>query len=115
MLYSIAYMIGVWCWIFGLIGASLRFLSNESPLRRYIADSSYWMYLLHVPLLMFVHSLLQATEWHWSIEYTLSIVFVMPILLLTYHYWVRSTFIGATLNGKRYPKAKVESAAMLAS
>lgn len=28
----------------------------------------------------------------------------MPILLLSYHYLVRFTFIGATLNGRRHPR-----------
>jgi glucan biosynthesis protein C len=104
LIYSAAYMIATWCWVFGLIGAAIQFLSNVSPVRRYLADSSYWLYLMHVPALFFFHVLFKPLDWHWSVKYVLSIAGAMPILLLSYHYFVRFTFIGAILNGKRYPR-----------
>ena len=110
-IYSAAYMIGVWCWIFALVGAAVRYLSDPSPARRYIADSSYWLYLVHVPALAFFHVWLGPLDWHWSATYLLSIAGAMPILLLSYHYLVRFTFIGAILNGRRHPRARPDSAA----
>ena len=106
LIYTSAYMVGTWCWVFGLIGASVRFLSGLSAWRRYIADSSYWLYLMHAPALGFFHVLFGPLDWHWSIKYVLSIVGSMPILLISYHYMVRFTFIGATLNGRRHPRVK---------
>jgi glucans biosynthesis protein C len=114
LIYSGAYMVAVWCWIFALIGAAIRFLSNVSPVRRYLADSSYWLYLMHVPALFFFHVLFKPLDWHWSVKFVLSIVGAMPILLLSYHYLVRFTFIGAIMNGKRHPRggARPADAAM---
>jgi peptidoglycan/LPS O-acetylase OafA/YrhL len=110
LIYTPAYMVAMWCWVFGIVGAAVRFLSSPSAARRYIADSSYWLYLMHVPVLAFFHVWFAELDWHWSAKYLLSIAGAMPILLLSYHYWVRFTFIGATLNGRRYPRVRAEQA-----
>jgi glucans biosynthesis protein C len=99
--YSASYMIGMWCCSFGLIGLAIRFLSSYSPVRRYLADSSYWLYLMHIPALLFFNQLLHSLSWDSSIKYLFSIAGATLILLLSYHYLVRFTFIGATLNGRR--------------
>lgn len=106
LIYSAAYMICLWCWVYGLVGLSIRFMSGASPARRYISDASYWIYLMHAPALIFFHVLFGPFNWHWSIKYVLSIAGSMPILLVSYHYLVRFTFIGATLNGRRHPRVK---------
>ncbi|MBN2320262.1 MAG: acyltransferase family protein [Acidobacteria bacterium] len=106
LIYTSAYMVGVWCWIFGLTGASVRFLSGKSAWRRYVSDSSYWLYLMHAPALCFFHIMFGPLNWYWSVKYLLSIAGSMPILLLSYHYMVRFTFIGAILNGRRHPRVQ---------
>jgi peptidoglycan/LPS O-acetylase OafA/YrhL len=35
----------------------LKFLSNYSATRRYIADASYWIYLMHLPVVAAVPGL----------------------------------------------------------
>jgi hypothetical protein len=110
LIYTPTYMVAMWCWVFGIVGAAVRFLSAPSAARRYIADSSYWLYLMHVPVLAFFHVWFAQLDWHWSVKYLLSLAGTMPILLLSYHYWVRFTFIGATLNGRRYPRVRSEQA-----
>ena len=111
LVYSGAYMAAVWFWVFAIVGAAVRYLSDASPARRYIADSSYWLYIMHVPVLAFFHVWLGAFDWHWSVTFLLSIAGTMPILLLSYHYMVRFTFIGATLNGRRHARVGAEHAA----
>ena len=73
-------------------------------MKLYLADSSYWLYLVHLPVLYFFQTLFTAFDWHWSVKYLLSIAGTMPILLVSYHYLVRPTFIGAILNGRRRPR-----------
>jgi fucose 4-O-acetylase-like acetyltransferase len=99
--YTMSYMVSAWCWSFALIGLSLRLLSRESPVRRYLADSSYWLYLMHIPALFFFAQVLHPLGLHWSVKYSLSISGTVAVLLASYHYLVRFTFIGATLNGRR--------------
>ena len=103
-LYAAAYMVAIWCWIFGLIGLAVRFLSDASPIRRYLADASYWMYIVHLPVLAFFAAWWNPLALHWTIKYPLQIAATIGVLLVSYRYLVRSTFIGATLNGRRYPR-----------
>ncbi len=48
--FAYAYGVAVWGWALGLTGAALRFLSGFSATRRYIADASYWVYIVHLPV-----------------------------------------------------------------
>jgi peptidoglycan/LPS O-acetylase OafA/YrhL len=41
-----------WLMTFGSIGLFRRLLSHESKTMRYISDSSYWLYLAHLPLIL---------------------------------------------------------------
>ena len=47
--YAACSLVSVWYWSFGVIGAALTFCGGmESPVRRYLADASYWLYLAHL-------------------------------------------------------------------
>jgi ABC-type multidrug transport system ATPase subunit len=102
--YAGAYTLSIWYWVFGLTGLSLRFFNNPSPARRYIADSSYWLYLAHLPVVFGLQVLLVNLPWHWSLKFPFIVVTTLAILLVSYHYLVRPTFIGGVLNGRKYPR-----------
>jgi peptidoglycan/LPS O-acetylase OafA/YrhL len=104
LLYTAAYVVGLWCWVFAFVGAAVRFLSTPHPVTRYLADASYWIYLMHLSTLIFFITLLRPFDLHWSIKLVISVGGSMPILLLTYHWFVRFTWIGAMLNGRRHPR-----------
>jgi glucan biosynthesis protein C len=104
-IYTAAYMICVWCWVFALVGASVRFLSQPRPVTRYLADASYWIYLMHMGPIIFFVMLLRPFQWHWSIMLVAIVGGTMLILLPTYHWLVRFTWLGALLNGRRQPRA----------
>src|SRR5690606_4329625 len=40
----------VWFIAYGLIGLYLRYANGANPTVRYLADASYWIYLIHMPL-----------------------------------------------------------------
>jgi peptidoglycan/LPS O-acetylase OafA/YrhL len=111
LVHAIVYPIATWCWVFAFVGAAERFLSSHSPTWRYAADSSYWLYLMHLPVLVFFGVLFQALDLHWTIEYTLTLAATMAVLLASYHTMVRFTFIGAILNGRRHPRPARDSLA----
>src|SRR5215469_3340169 len=110
--YAACYLASVWYWSLGITGAALRFCSGESAVRRYVSDSSYWLYLAHLPLVFFLQVLFAPLPWHWAIKFPLIVGIALAVLLLSYHYLVRPTWIGWLLNGKRYPRitAATESA-----
>jgi hypothetical protein len=102
-LYALAYMVDVWCWVFALVGAAIRFLSGHSRVTRYLADSSYWIYLMHMATIVFFITWLRPYHLPWVVNFVIILGGSMPILLLSYHYLVRFSWIGAILNGRRYP------------
>lgn len=99
--YAASYALAMWFWTFGLIGAALQFLSGHSAGRRYLADSSYWLYIIHLPIVMALQ--IWTFKWGWPAEakYAFILGVSIPAMLLSYHFLVRNTFIGATLNGRR--------------
>lgn len=106
ILYATAYMTAVWCWVFAAVGAAVRFLSSPHPVTRYLADASYWVYIMHMVTIMFFIILLRPYHWFWAIKLAIILGGSMPILLLSYHYFVRFTWLGMILNGKRHPRVQ---------
>jgi glucans biosynthesis protein C len=102
--YAFGYALAGWCWTLALIGLALRFLSGYSAARRYVADASYWLYLIHMPIVLALQVAVSQLSWHWTLKYALILGIAFPIMFATYRYWVRGTFIGAVLNGRRYPR-----------
>jgi glucan biosynthesis protein C len=102
--FAIAYNAGGWCWIFGLIGAAVRFLDRPSTGWRYLADSSFFVYIAHLPVSYLLSTLVMRWPLHWSIKFTFILTFTTALSFLMYHYLVRSTFVGQFLNGRRYPR-----------
>jgi peptidoglycan/LPS O-acetylase OafA/YrhL len=94
MAYAACYILSIWYWSFGLIGAALVFCANESPVRRYLADSSYWLYLAHLPIVFFLAAAFAKVPLHWAIKFPLILAITMTVLLASYHYLVRPTWIG---------------------
>lgn len=97
--------LAMWCLIFGIIGLFLRYGSSESPLWRYLCDSSYFIYLAHLPVMLALQLMLFYAP--------LPAVALAPIILAVttivslpvYTFAVRPSFIGALLNGRRYPRS----------
>ena len=101
-LFALAFGVAVWTWIFGLTGAALRFLSNFSATRRYIADASYWVYLAHLPVVAALQVWVGHWPMHWGLKYPFILVASFAVLFLSYHLLVRPTFIGQLLNGRKH-------------
>lgn len=100
--FALLYGLGSWCWIFGITGFALRFLSGHSPVRRYIADASYWIYLAHYPVVLYLQDAMSEWPAHWTLKFGLIVAAALAFSLLTYHFLVRYSFIGGLLNGRRY-------------
>lgn len=104
--YTASYTASIWYWTFGLIGAALQFCSDASPTRRYLADSSYWLYLAHLPIVFGLQVLMMDWPLYWAVKFPLIIAITLGVLLASYHYLVRPTFVGEILNGRKYPRRK---------
>jgi glucan biosynthesis protein C len=101
--YAAVYTLAIWTSMFALVGAALKFFSRASATTRYLADSSYWMYLIHLPLVFGLQTAIMKWNLHWSVKFPLLMVATFTLLLVSYHFLVRNTLIGKLLNGRRYP------------
>jgi peptidoglycan/LPS O-acetylase OafA/YrhL len=99
--YAVAYGIAIWCWCFAVIGLAVRYLSDERFAVRYVADASYWIYLAHLPVVAVFQVIVGHWPLHWTIKFPLVMAASLAVLFASYHYLVRSSFLGATLNGRR--------------
>lgn len=98
---AILYAPAIWIATFAVVGLALRFMSGFSPTRRYLADASYWLYLIHMPIVMALQVALSQRDWPGLIKFAIILVVAIPPMLASYHLLVRFTFIGAVLNGRR--------------
>jgi glucan biosynthesis protein C len=98
---AICYALAIWTTTFAAIGLALRFLSGFSPVRRYLADASYWLYLIHLPILMALQVAVSNLDWPWPIKFGGILLVALPLMFASYQLLVRYSFIGAVLNGRR--------------
>ena len=93
------------CWvlILGISGVSERLFTRANPVVRYMVDASYWIYLMHPPLTIFIPSLFRGWNVWGIVKMPVMIVLVTVVLLVIYHFAVRGTGLGVLLNGRRYP------------
>jgi peptidoglycan/LPS O-acetylase OafA/YrhL len=102
--YALGYAVAGWNWSFAIIGLGLRFLSGHDARRRYLADASYWIYIVHLPLVMALQAFASLLQWPWYVELPLVLATTMGLALASYDLLVRNSFIGACLNGRRRPR-----------
>jgi glucan biosynthesis protein C len=95
--------LAMWLLILGVTGLFLRYLSGYSALRRYLCDSSYFLYIAHMPVIMAFQLALKDVALPPLAKAMLALAGAIAVLLPIYSYAVRPTFIGALLNGRRYP------------
>lgn len=91
----------VWLFVFGIMGLFVRYLDHPSARMRYLADSSYWMYLVHLPLMIWIPLALRNLHLPAIVKFTIVLAIALPVLLASYEWGVRYTIIGRVLNGPR--------------
>lgn len=110
--YAAGYTLAIWTWTFGLLGAAVRFGSAESAVWRYLADASYWLYLLHPPIVFGLQVAVMDLPLSWTVKFPAVLALTLGVLLVSYHFLVRPTFLGELLNGRKYPRRSVAVGAL---
>lgn len=104
-----------WLMIVGLWGAFLRFFARESAWARYMADASYWCYLASITPIVIFQFVVKDWALPGLVKWVLVTTASLVVLLASYEWFVRYTFIGAILNGRKYrPRAVLEAEPVLA-
>ncbi|MFW7381744.1 MAG: acyltransferase family protein [Oligoflexus sp.] len=104
------------CWgiVLGSFGLFLRFFSKDSKKVRYLVDASYWVYLIHLPIIAFTAALLKPFAWPALLKFSMVLAVTSFASLASYELFVRYTFIGRSLNGERNRPSRKQSSEVVA-
>ncbi|MDE2838932.1 MAG: acyltransferase family protein [Chloroflexota bacterium] len=90
-----------WMMALGLMGLFRSVLGAGNARVRYLSDASYWLYLMHLPLII----ALQGLSFEWALPAVVKLVLLIAVttvvLLVVYEWGVRYTPVGTLLNGRR--------------
>jgi glucan biosynthesis protein C len=90
-----------WLVVFGFQGVALCLVRQSYAWVRYLADSSYWVYLIHMPILGLLQVNLYRVPGHALWKAPLVLIGTLAIGLATYQTLVRHTAVGTGLHGSR--------------
>ncbi len=80
-----------WVMIAVMIGLFRHVITQESKVLHYISDNSYWLFLFHPPLLIFIQSAIKTWMLPADIKYILTLIVMLGVMLLTYEILARYT------------------------
>lgn len=89
-------------WSFALIGLFVRYLSQQNRFLRYLSESSYWVYLVHMLFTIGFGVMLYHAPLHALAKIGINIVATTVLCLASYQLLVRYTPVGTLLNGRRH-------------
>lgn len=93
--------LAAWFLSLGLFAWGIQ--ARNRPIRwaAYFANASYWLYLIHLPLVFWIQLRMRYWQLPTGVKFLLCIGLVTSFGLLSYHLLVRNTWIGWILNGHR--------------
>ncbi|XHR26756.1 MAG: acyltransferase family protein [Chthoniobacteraceae bacterium] len=83
-----------------LIGIFSRYCNFHSSRVRYHVDASYWVYLVHLPIVFAMQNILVGFEFSAGVKFLMVSVVTMGACFLSYRLFVCDTFVGTVLIGK---------------
>lgn len=90
-----------WLMIFGLLGLFQRWAARPIATVRYLSDASFWIYLVHFPLVLLLQILIKDVPLPALLKFGLVVAVAALLLLGSYQLLVRHTVVGALLGGGR--------------
>ncbi len=91
----------------GFIGLFERMMPHPSRQIRWLSDASYWIYIMHMPVVSFFTFYLMRFEWSPELKFVLASLTTALLGTVSYRYLVRYTPLGTMLNGRRMKHATV--------
>ena len=101
LLVGFCYGLTGWLWSIAVLGIFLRYLPNQNRTLRYLSDSSYWVFMVHMIGTIGFGALLFKLDVPGEIKLVINIAATTLACLASYHLFVRNTWVGVLLNGRR--------------
>ena len=90
--------------------AGKKWLNGRSSVMRYLADASYWVYLVHLPILFAIQYRMLDFDDAWQMKFAVSVLATSLLSLASYQLLVRNSFLGKLLGGRGYAGRRPHSA-----
>lgn len=103
-----------WLVTFGLMGMFRQVCSAENARVRYLSDSAYWLYLVHLPSIIAAQYIVRDWPVPGLVKSIGIVLTTTLLLLLSYQALVRYTWLGRFLNGPRVSTWKVNQTEAIA-
>jgi hypothetical protein len=68
---------------------------------RYLAESSFWLYLAHLPVIIVIQTVLLPVNWPTPVKFLIVAAVAIGVSLLSYEAIVRRSLVGEIVNGAR--------------
>ena len=101
----LALMVGLlalfaWYTTFGLLAISLRTKHGENSILRYLAEASFWVYIVHLPFVGLTHVAIAQMAVPTIAKFLLAGLIPLSISLVSYQIFVREKWLGRFLDGR---------------
>lgn len=83
-----------------IVAGYLRWVKKPSTWGSYFSQASYWVYLIHLPLVIWLCNALAPLQIDAWIKFLINSTITLSLSLTSYHFLVRTTWLGWLLNGK---------------
>jgi len=100
LLGSLEAIIACWMTLFCVVTGK-KCLNFRNRFLRFLSDSSYWIYIVHLPIIFAVQYKLMDSDFSLITKYSLSVTITLAIAIVSYLILVRWTPIGWLLNGRK--------------
>ena len=91
-----------WALVYFFIGCALRYFDYAATWILYTSQSSYWVFLVHMPIVCLAGFLLVPYDLPAAVKFTIVVAIAALLCFASYHYLVQRTWMSVFLNGKRF-------------
>jgi len=105
-----AYAFVPWLVAFGAIGLSLRVPNAPRPRLRFLVEASYWVYLVHLPIVQLLQVGLGGASWPAAPKFLVVVSTTFLVTLVSFAAFVRGGVLGQWLGAARRPASPAHAA-----
>ena len=106
ILAALAGALGSWFSVLGLIGIYRRVCTRVSPLARYLAAGSFWIYIVHLPIVGLMQADLYRVQIGLVAKFAATLAVTLGLGLASFEVFVRRTWLGRFLDGRWEPQPR---------
>jgi len=94
-----------WALIYAFLGITQKHFDRVSPWIQYVSQSSYWVFLVHMPLVLLAGWWLAPYALPGLVKFVLVCGFTAAVAFASFHYAVQRTWVSQFLHGRRFALA----------